>query len=376
MSSTAPPAGQCTSGPNHTCQFAELLAAREYEGRYYCQAHAPIKAPGRFTPHELDQFIFQRQDDTVINLSGVLFPAFLSPFGQRYNLKGRRIEARDCTFEAGTVIHVEGGLDISESKCLGAIEIHYSGLKLKAQNVEFARDAKISCGNASRLDFTGSKVLGRFRLENILQATIELRLDDMTLALSPIITFNMPAMPQNSSFQRLNLLGTAYGVGAEAHCRSIRNRLHDNRDREQEGLFYEYEKRAKRKGLALKRYQSWVPRAVSAWYDWLAGYGQSYERALLCFIVAQLGFSLGYSIMSDRFAWGGTLDSQVIAFTLAQIAKPFELLSARRADHWPYDGVYTGGSGWWTAVTMADTVLSLTLVALFLLALRWRFRRD
>jgi hypothetical protein len=131
--------------------------------------------------------------------------------------------------------------------------------------------------------------------------------------------------------------------------------FHASRDREQEGTFYKHEKRARRRNLPLINPSSWISRFVSASYDWLAGYGQSCERAFLWFLGAQIVFALLYSIMSERFAFVGAIDSQVIAFTLAQIVKPFELLSARKADHWPYDGVYTGGSGWWTAVTMADT---------------------
>ena len=200
----------------------------------------------------------------------------------------------------------------------------------------------------------------------------------MTLAFAPAIQVNAApaAMPQNSSIRRLSLLKTAYGDGAEGRYRTIRNLFHASRDREQEGVFYRYEKRALRRALALRRLNSWIPRAISTSYDWLAGYGQSFESALIWFIALQVGFGFLYAVMSHRFGWGWTFDSQVAAFTLAQVVKPFELLSARTPTGWPYVGVYTGGSIVWTLVTILHSLLSLTLAALFLLALRWRFRRD
>jgi hypothetical protein len=33
-------------------------------------------------------------------------------------------------------------------------------------------------------------------------------------------------------------------------------------------------------------------------------------------------------------------------------------------------------SGWWLFFTAIQSILSITLIALFLLAIRWRFRRE
>ncbi len=267
---------------------------------------------------------------------------------------------------------------MSDSECRGDFEVGYSNGELKAQRVRFAGDVNIYCNSAKRLNFTNSTADKEFCIYALVANTAT-RLSGLTLSLAPVIGVETSPrmMPQDSNFRGLILRRkTAFGDGAEARYRAIRNLFHASRDREQEGTFYKYEKRALRKSLPLGKPTSWIPRFVSACYDWLAGYGQSFERAFLWFFGVQILFALLYSIMSDRFALFGKIDSQVIAFTLAQIVKPFELLSARPAENWPYKGVYTGGSGLWTAVTIADTVLSLTLVALFLLALRWRFRRD
>jgi hypothetical protein len=182
-------------------------------------------------------------------------------------------------------------------------------------------------------------------------------------------------LPQETSFRGCIFRATAFAEGAEARYRSIRNLFHTNRDREQEGDFYSLEKRAFPKSLG-RNWRAWLPRLFSKAYDWTSAYGRSYERALVFLLALQVVFGLLYSLMSKRFAFYGRIDSQIAAFTLAQIVKPFEILSARDFGRWPYAGVYPGEGGWWVLVTVLHGVASLTLVALFLLALRWRFRRD
>jgi hypothetical protein len=351
------------------------LKVREHHGRFYCQAHAPLEASWRCRPEVLQALIDEGlKPDWKIDLTAVVFPIFEN---NHYQLGGT-VTARHCTFEGGVSL-IGANLDMSDSQCLGSLWLNCNGGKVIARRVHFFGDVTIRCGSVEGLDFSDSTADREFKLEHVVMATSGLKLDGMKLAAAPSIEFNIEAgsgMPQNWSFRRLSLRTSAYGKDAEGRFRTIRNRLHQNRDREHEGIFYQYEKRAKRMSLPLGQPSSWLPRSVSACYDWLAGYGQSYERAFGWFIGVQAVFVLLYSIMSGRFEWCGTFDSQVAAFTLAQVVKPFELLSARTPTGWPYVGVYMGGSGWWTIATTVDTLLSLTLVALFLLALRWRFRRD
>jgi hypothetical protein len=378
MQPAAPPTGLCTSGPNDSCQFAGMLHVHEHEGRSYCEAHAPLNASGKISAVYLSEFIERKlRSSEAMNLRGVVFPALA---GQLYRLNNNTIDARGCTFEGGTGLQLGGNFDMSDSRCLGDFQIHAFAVEVKAHRVTFSGNVSIVCNGSRRVDCTDSTADKEFALTGVL-ANTSIRLAGLTLSLAPVIDVNVSpkVMPQDSNLHGWSLRRkTAYGDGAEGRYRAIRNLFHASRDREQEGTFYMYEKRARRKNLSMKYPLSWISRFVSACYDWLAGYGQSYERVLAWFLGAQILFALVYSSMSGRFGWFGKIDSQVVVFTLAQVVKPFELLSARRADQWPYAGIYTGtpGSGWWTLVTMADTVLSLTLVALFLLALRWRFRRD
>jgi hypothetical protein len=371
MTSGNEPPLRCTSGPDNSCQFN--MGAQEYHGRSYCKFHAPLDAPFKCQFAQLQAFVGTQS--RPIDMSGTVFPAATGNEEYRFN---RDTIAQGCTFAAGVRLYVQDRLDISNSNFLGDANVVWVNSAIIARHVQFGGNATIICVDANLVDLSDSKVSGHLRFER-LRPAVEFHLDDAALAYAPdIVVDGTPqSMPQNSSLRRLRLSKeTAFGPGAEGRYRTIRNLFHASRDREQEGTFYRYEKRALRKGLPLRQPASWVPRAVSACYDWLAGYGQSYERALLWFIGLQIGFGLLYSVMSGRFAWGGAIDSQVAAFVVAQVVKPFELLSTRTPTGWPYVGVYSGGSGWWTLGTMAHSVLSLTLVALFLLALRWRFRRD
>jgi hypothetical protein len=375
------PAVQCTSGPDKTCQFAGVstIYVDEYEGRYYCGAHAPLSADFKITSAYLKDFITHtlQQAGRAMNLYGVVFPAL--PPSEEYNLNSADMDARFCEFEDGTVLQVSGNLDISDSRCRGNFEIKYGTAELKAHRTKFLGNTIITCNGAKRLEFTKATAEKEFTILGLMPYTAT-RMSGFTLSFAPSIDVqaNPKSMPQDSNFRGLELRRkTAFGDGAEGRYRAIRNLFNASRDREQEGVFYMYEKRALRKNSSLKQPNSWIPRIVSTCYDWLAGYGQSYERAFGCFVGMQVLFAIVYSCMSGRFEIGCDIDSQVVAFTLAQTVRPFEFLSTGKLDHWPYAGIYVGDqSAWWIVAIMLDTVLSLTLVALFLLALRWRFRRD
>ncbi len=94
-------------------------------------------------------------------------------------------------------------------------------------------------------------------------------------------------------------------------------------------------------------------------------------------LLVQVVFGVGYSVASDRWKLGGEVDDTVVIFTLSQIAKPFELLSARAPDSSAYTALIPADASlWWTVATFTHSVLSIVLIALFILAVRWRFRRE
>jgi uncharacterized metal-binding protein len=72
------------------------------------------------------------------------------------------------------------------------------------------------------------------------------------------------------------------------------------------------------------------------------------------------------------------MDTSSLVFTLAQVVKPFELWAARQLTGLPYElfAPDEKPSIVWLVGTMMHSVLSLILLALFVLAVRWRFRRE
>lgn len=164
---------------------------------------------------------------------------------------------------------------------------------------------------------------------------------------------------------------------AEGSYRSARLVFAVHKNRELEGVFYACEKRCHRRSLSPKHVRDWLPRALSALYDITSGYGHSYGKALASFLAIQLCFGIGYSVASKRFEVSTEIDWNIVLFTLVQVARPFELLSVRSHDATLFGVVnLSKASPWWGIASFVHSTASLALLALFLLALRWRFRRD
>jgi hypothetical protein len=112
-------------------------------------------------------------------------------------------------------------------------------------------------------------------------------------------------------------------------------------------------------------------------YDAISSYGRSYELALAWFIGVQVSFGLWYAWESDRLGFSSGPDWQVIAFTLGQAARPFDLFTGSgRATAWPAAGIVPDPPDVWAFVAAFHGLASVTTLALMLLALRWRFRRE
>ena len=150
----------------------------------------------------------------------------------------------------------------------------------------------------------------------------------------------------------------------------------ENRARESEGILYAAEKRCHRRGL--RGWRNLLPLVLSWLYDKSAEYGHSYGRALAAFLIFQFVAVFGYAALSDRLhLLYGAYDGRVFAFTVAQLLKPFELYAPEQPDpSAAFQIVPNPPDGWWLALTTMHSLVSFALLALFLLALRWRFRRD
>jgi len=182
-------------------------------------------------------------------------------------------------------------------------------------------------------------------------------------------------IPQQTTFTSAVFLPETLIPDNEGAYRRIRNQFAANRARDLEGLFYRYEKICHRRSLPWRT--KWFARGLSYLYDLTAKYGYSFESAFVAIVIVQIAFGFGYSIASGRFGVPGQLDGTVAVFTLSQVVKPFELFSAKDSLSPVYQMVAgTDPSAWWTFSALAHSLISITLVALFILALRWRFRRE
>jgi hypothetical protein len=161
----------------------------------------------------------------------------------------------------------------------------------------------------------------------------------------------------------------------EPGFRAIRNLYGDHKARDLEGIFYAYEKRCQR--TSMMGWHEQPARLVSKLYDILSAYGASYERAFLWLAALQVTFYITYAAMSKRLTGlSSAFDADVLAFTFAQLLKPFELFSSSPS----FKGVYTVVDqlhlGLWRSLTLVQSLLSIALIALLLIAVRWRFRRE
>jgi hypothetical protein len=113
---------------------------------------------------------------------------------------------------------------------------------------------------------------------------------------------------------------------------------------------------------------------VSLLYDVFSNYGQSFERPLFYFFavigLSTAGFQAWFNTVA-RVPWTDTFQ-----FTVEQVLRPFRVWSH---DYAPPDSLSSTVQALGTSLRIAATLqslLSVTFIALFLIALRWRFKRD
>jgi hypothetical protein len=354
-----------------SCQFGDGPPIIDFEGRNYCIYHLPLGAPGKPTSSTEHQELLKKHGD----VSGTQFPA------GRYDViviaKGRLLE--DCTFA-------------DKTKLMLSTSDHYF------DRAKFLGTTTIVCATSSHVSLRNVTFFGKLIVDTkdaqaarswrVEGSTFhsEVKFSDVkfveTLSLNGS-TFLAQVWFEGATFpQQTTALGTRFDAGAltkecEGSYRAARSAFAAHRNREIEGKFYALEKRCHRAALGWS-WRSWIPRSFSAIYDWTSAYGQSYERALLWFLGVQVAFGFIYAWLAESLSLGGRFDSRVVLFTVASLVKPFELLGGRAPES---KGIYRllpkdGDTTAWAAATSMHSLLSLVLIALFLFALSWRFKRE
>jgi hypothetical protein len=363
---------QCNWNDELPCQFANNSnAVTEYRGRSYCNYHLPADAEGALDFDSASTLI-----KTERNLQGIYLPKGKYRFP---DVKGE-VTLRYCAIAADVQLVLSGRskYKFDHCTCLGRLfvssdaEVNASWNKAKIKGRLLLLGAPFV---AKSWSFKGARFESGANFSKV-KFLLSLNLKDALF--EGTVEFDETLFPQRIVIDGLKMGGKAIAGTSEGSFRAARLQFSTQKNRDVEGRFYMWEKRCFRKSLSLKKIRNWFPWITANIYDWTSLYGHSFERAFLIFTVLQLGFGFGYARASGRLGIG-PLDTSVVTFTLAQVAKPFELLAAKEPTSKAFVDVLGSSnvySGWWIGFTVLHSVLSLAVVALFLLALNWRFRRE
>jgi hypothetical protein len=362
------------------CEFSRYeYPLLDVHGESYCRAHAPPGTPQRFTSAELAQEITRASADGVAAFHSITFepkpdgPYEFSPPQER--LSG--ISFNGCKFLDGCQFDLRRGLMVfTEAEFIGHAQLAATSVcKFRVQGTARADfEISVSYPDGTTIDLSGSTFWGQLRVTTVSrnanngQPLPSLRMDRRVFFRAP--RFQGKEFNQHTSIANTDFRKSATTSDDEGTYRALRKKIGENRARDIEGLAYALEKRCHRQklfddGRIFESSVSWL-------YDKTAEYGQSYTRPLLCLLFLQVFFVVLYSVWSERIVTVG-IDTQAVAFTLAQVARPFEVLSIKQ--QLPTD-FYRSTDIFWPLATIIHSVSSLTLIALTLLALRWRFRRE
>lgn len=364
---------KCCWHESKPCQFPGSLV--KFENKMYCRFHLPLRPNNKPSAESFQELVGTRAD-----LEGVQFPR------GSYNFRRHEVTTNlnHCVFGDGVEL-IFGCVEATaeHARFLGKASLRLSSrtrvsvdrsvfegpLTLRATNDARTGDCRAVKWSFRKATFNST---ADFRAAIFVES---LCLDDVTF-FGPT-QFDGAEFPQQTTAHRLRFVDASVAPDLEGSFRAARIEFSKARNRELEGRFYMWEKRCHRLGLPLKNWRSWLPRSISALYDWISGYGQSYEKAFTWLVVTQVAFALGYSVASGSFNVPGRMHSTAVSFAASQVVKPFELLSSRYEPTGTFKKLLGDSpSDWWIFWTTLHSLISLSLLGLFVLALRWRFRRE
>jgi uncharacterized protein YjbI with pentapeptide repeats len=189
-----------------------------------------------------------------------------------------------------------------------------------------------------------------------------------TFQLAP--EFHNAVLHQNTDFSGarfLDRIGADY-VNAAMAYRTLKLAMESVRARDEEARFYGYEQQS----LRARKDTPWSVKLFSWLYEKTAFYGQSLVRPLCWLLGLFVAFFLVYlAIMHDAPTITWTDGQEVLRFALQQVFQPFGAFRASLGQS-DADQVPLGLS----VVAAFHSILTFTLLTLFLLALRRRFRLN
>jgi uncharacterized protein YjbI with pentapeptide repeats len=148
---------------------------------------------------------------------------------------------------------------------------------------------------------------------------------------------------------------------------------------QEEAMFWELEMRAKERSLSIYHPESALLLIISVLYRWAARYGNSISRPAILWALLSFGFAVAYYFLDNQThtKWDIVRALNSYEFSLQQTIRPFSVWSNEGKDSIRQ---LLGSVSNVVPVFLirlaatAQTVMSLTLLALFVFAIRRRFR--
>lgn len=202
---------------------------------------------------------------------------------------------------------------------------------------------------------------------------------------SGVPEFHGCTLHQDTTFPRIENFRDTQSTGAARAYRTLRLAMKQQEAHEEEAMFWALEQRSKRYSLECnplenwKNLFNWIPWLLSGAYALLSNYGLSINRPLIALAVWLFGATpISYFCLRDIVdkLCGSTTYSDLLGFSIAQSLRPFFIWG-------DYDDrnirTVFGSDEFSFLIKMlatVDSIVSLTLIALFILAVRRRFRMQ
>lgn len=368
------------------CQFEvikdRLPLGSKVDEKYYCIFHLPVSEKSTWNAELNKRFADSLKiavENNITNLNHVIFPKNTSVhIPQPPN--GKNLELVKLKFMDGAQIIFYGSerlfkfdncefhgnirINIGNSGC--SIIVNKTKFKGKLWIIkpnEYLRLLDLSeCEFFDKLDLHGIHVAEKFICRGVRYHVCP--------------NYESMSIPQYIDFDNVIFEKTSFTKDAESSFRHMRLELSKKDARDYEGAFYQYEQRCTR-----KRYPKGVVRSFSWLYDQVSAYGTTFYRPFKILLFGQVSaffiyFGMWLSWNSVSSLTSRTLED-ISIFTAAQLFKPFEIFSysVKSSDLFMIYGK-NAHLGYLYLFTPIHTLLSYVIFALFILALRWRFRRT
>lgn len=377
----------------------ELL---DYGGRKYCRFHAPMEARdgngvakndwnwnriGAFND-EIIELLRKPKPDEVTDFTGVVFPADIAFSGTEESTKrvlgsisfSKATFSRDARFAGatfsdfatfvgatfsgdadfdGATFSLDAWFDGATFKKWATFAGRGTGGSAEFDLISFGPHRKQPCRFEGHADFSNRhfRNFANFREAVFVRAPV----------------FHASELHQGTDFTGTQFLDLG-GDAAPAY-RTLKLAMAEMRARDEEGMFAALEHKCRRK----RSDTSPFVKALSYVYGWTSDYGQFAGWPIVWLIgVAVVSFAMylvGYSGMrSASPAERMSVMAETLHFTLRQVVDPFSAF--QKTEGYAVARVFNDPPLGLALIASVQSLFSLAMIALFLLALRWRFRRD